>query len=260
MKRLLFFLVCFAYPNFSFSQNQELFKVLYLDGALFNQSQGKAISIGDSVSEFDSVTFQESTRCYLANGNQKFILKPKKYGRNTVGKSVRPILERKMITMRGNESANTYAGFKEYFGEDSFLIWDSIVQFNLDSLTFSTYQNEKYFISYLTKDNQTKNIPVVIKNGKASIEFSKLLNEINAVTPVKLNKIDLGTAVIETKFQFSIFFKREKSLMNEIEILFPEKVSPEVDRKDQIANYLYEMYGRFDSQNFELLYKQLGKN
>jgi hypothetical protein len=148
--------------------------------------QGKAISIGDSVSEFDSVTFQESTRCYLANGTRKFILNPKIFGRNTLGKSVRPILEKKkMITIWGNESANTYAGFKEYFGEDSFLIWDTIVLFNLLFLTFSTYQKKKYFISYLSKDTQTKNIPVVIKNRKASVEFSKLSKEINVVTPLK---------------------------------------------------------------------------
>lgn len=206
------------------------------------------------VNETDSISFQESTTCYLANGSQKFILRPKKTGRNIIRKTIRPILQRKMITMRGSDKVmGTYSDFMFLFGDDTFLIWDSIIQFRLDSLTFIKPKDTKFFISFSTPSKPINSIPIMIENSVATINFNKLFLETDSCFNVSLNQINLATAVMDTKLRFSIQVKDQVSLKREINTVFPLQNGHEDERRTEIEAYLLEMYGNFDIRKLESL-------
>ena len=254
MKRLIISIIWIINSPILWAQNQEFFKVLYLNGNLFNQTIGKNVNIGDLVNETDSISFQESTTCYLANGTQKFILKPRKTGRNIIKKTIRPILQRKMITMRGSDKeTDTYSDFKAFFGEDSFLIWDTILQFRIDSLTFYNPKDTRFFISFSTLTKSLNSIPIFIEKGVATVKLNKFFLETDSTFNVTLNQINLATAVIETKLKFSIQVKDRIKLQNEIKLVVPLINGHEDERRTEIETYLFEMYGNFDIRKLESL-------
>lgn len=156
--------------------------------------------------------------------------------------------------MRGSDKeTDTYSDFKAFFGEDSFLIWDTILQFRLDSLTFYNPKDTRFFISFSTLTKSLNSIPIFIEKGVATVKLNKFFLESDSTFNVTLNQINLATAVIDTKLKFSIRVKDRISLQKEINLVVPLINGHEDERRTEIETYLFEMYGNFDIRKLESL-------
>ena len=234
------------------------FRVLHVQGEIYNETKKKAVQLGDIIAETEVLKVRsENAFCYLLNNDEKarYALKATSLAAGKVMEMFSPIPVRKAITSRGDENGQVLK-LSEHFGQDSYVFLSQKEEVPLHPDYFDV-SGESVFISKTTSGDQMIKSEVKREGNKLVFdlpaimdgnEWEKFTMEIYQVNPNTKAFKKLGT-VNASRLDLTTIKKEIENLKLAFGPMEPAELNKE------ISLFLADVYGH---HNYQELEKQLG--
>jgi hypothetical protein len=252
MKNLITLTLVLAFGQAMMAQNEN-FRVVKVNGTMFNATQKQNITTGNQVSKEDKVEFADyqNSAFVISKDNGRFLMAPEKTLATTAGSVLKPLSLRTPITTRaGSEVEMPENDLFKYFGKNNFVFLDGKSEVMIDINTFQLNDDKKIVARYKDASGKEISKKVKVEGNRMMINLDSIFMEKNAdgspkVYPMDLYLFDEMTKSLTRIAGFNPVYVKSSGLDEEIKIILAElkesKSRKEIEQ--EVETYVTEIYG-----------------
>jgi len=246
----------------AFSQTDELFNIIRINGKIYNISTGEDLNQGNTLKPQDKLNFEsdQSSGIVISNLRKKYTLRmPYDLG---VGDdvfaiaelSLNPILSRGQLSTRGLMGPNGVKDLKTYLSEENFNIIGDEIDIHLDKNLYPL-NDDKFIVFYYKINDMQVSKKVGFDKQYLNINKEKLLEsngEIlnsDTLSYVSIYQYEKSTEETNLITQVNISFINKDNLRKEFLAIVPilKKQNYENEEiRQYLFEYFFDVYGNVD--------------
>lgn len=246
----------------AFTQNDELYNIIRINGKIYNISTGEDLSQGNVLKPKDKLNFENdnSSGIVISNLRKKYTLRmPYDLGSEDdvfaiAELSLNPIMSRGQLSTRGLMGPNGVKDLKTYLSEDNFNIIGDEIDIHLDKNLYPL-NDDKFIVFYYKINDQQVAKKVGFDKQYLNINKDKLseskgeITNSDTLSTVEVYQYEKSSDTKNLITTLNISFINKDKLRQEFLAIIPVLKKQNME-KEEIRQYLFEyffdVYGNVD--------------